>query len=97
MLVDLDPEMTRLAVENPLLRELNRGSLLDPRVQVVNEDALVWLGRRRGSGLFDAAIVDFPDPHNFSLGKLYTTRFYGAAARSASPRTAWWPCRARRR
>ena len=25
---------------------------------------------------YDAAVVDFPDPHSFSLGKLYTTRFY---------------------
>jgi spermidine synthase len=76
VLVDLDPEMTRLAVENPLLRDLNHSSLLEPRVRVVNEDALIWLGRE-GSGLFDVAFVDFPDPHNFSLGKLYTTRFYG--------------------
>jgi spermidine synthase len=75
VLVDLDPAMTRLAVENPLLKALNRGSLLDPRVRVVNEDAMTWLGRA-GGGLFDAAIVDFPDPHNFSLGKLYTRHFY---------------------
>jgi spermidine synthase len=76
VLVDLDPEMTRLAVENPLLRDLNRSSLLEPRVRVVNEDALIWLNRA-GNGLFDVAFVDFPDPHNYSLGKLYTTRFYG--------------------
>ncbi len=77
VLVDLDPEMTGLAVENPLLRELNRGSLLSPKVRVVNEDALIWLAQAgEGQGLFDAAFVDFPDPHNFSLGKLYTTRFY---------------------
>jgi len=25
---------------------------------------------------FDVAIIDFPDPNNFALGKLYTTRFY---------------------
>ena len=25
---------------------------------------------------FDAAIIDFPDPSTYSLGKLYTTRFY---------------------
>lgn len=103
VLVDLDPEMTRLAVENPLLRDLNRSSLLDPRVRVVNEDALIWLGRE-GSGLFDLAYADFPDPHNFSLGKLYTTRFYGllrsrldpdgvAAVQSTSPlmaRRSFW-------
>jgi spermidine synthase len=87
-LVDLDPEMTRLAVENPMLRELNGGSLLDPRVHVVNEDALVWLGEETSHGLFDAAFADFPDPHNFSLGKLYTTRFYGLLARHLDPEGA---------
>lgn len=74
VLVDLDPGMTRLAVENPLLRDLNEASLADPRVRVVNEDAFVWIGE--GRDRFDVALVDFPDPHSFSLGKLYTTRFY---------------------
>jgi spermidine synthase len=86
VLVDLDPEMTRLAVSNPLLRDLNRSSLLDPRVHVVNEDAFVWLGEgATAAGLFDAAIVDFPDPHNFSLGKLYTVRFYGLVRARLDP------------
>jgi spermidine synthase len=85
VLVDLDPEMTRLAVSNPLLRELNRSALLDPRVLVVNEDAFVWLGESADAGLFDAAIVDFPDPHNFSLGKLYTARFYGLVRARLDP------------
>jgi spermidine synthase len=83
VLVDLDPEMTRLASENPLLRELNRGSLRDPKVRVVNQDAMVWLGE--GSDVFDAAFVDFPDPHNFSLGKLYTTHFYSLLRRRLDP------------
>lgn len=77
VLVDLDPEMTTLAVQNPLLFELNRGSLRDPRVKVVNDDAFVWLAEAGPqAGLFDVALVDFPDPHNFSLGKLYTRHFY---------------------
>ena len=75
VLVDLDPEMTRLATENPMLRELNQGSLADPRVRVINADAFVWLAEAPPSR-FDAAFVDFPDPHNFSLGKLYTRHFY---------------------
>ena len=83
VLVDLDPEMTRLAAENPLLRELNRSSLLSPRVRVINEDALIWLGR--AEGLFDVAFVDFPDPHNFSLGKLYTKHFYALLRRRLDP------------
>jgi spermidine synthase len=76
-LVDLDPEMTRLARNLPMMKELNRSSLEDPRVHVVNEDAMLWLEREGGE--FDIVIVDFPDPNNFTLGKLYTTRFYKLA------------------
>lgn len=73
-LVDLDPEMTGLSRHFPPLAELNARALDDPRVRVVNEDAFVWL--EGASETFDAAIIDFPDPNTFALGKLYTTRFY---------------------
>lgn len=85
VLVDLDPAMTRLAREDAFLRELNGDSLGDPRVRVINDDAMVWLDERaraggQGEGAqstpFDVLIVDFPDPNNFSLGKLYTRSFY---------------------
>jgi spermidine synthase len=79
-LVDLDRGMTDLARELPILKDLNRGSLDDPRVRVINDDAMVWIAESRGRpGIpdkFDVAIVDFPDPNNFALGKLYTVRFY---------------------
>src|SRR5215212_1701469 len=84
-LVDLDPDMTRLSERFPPLARLNNNSFRDPRVRVVNEDAMIWIERdARASGAtpsssgapFDAAIVDFPDPNTFALGKLYTTRFY---------------------
>lgn len=73
-LVDLDPEMTRLFSANPLLTQVNGNALNDPRVRIVNEDAFVWLDRNPGE--FDVVIADFPDPHNFSLGKLYSRAFY---------------------
>lgn len=73
-LVDLDPKMTSLSKAFPTLSALNQHSFSDPRVHVVNEDAMMWLGENRQR--FDAVIVDFPDPNNFALGKLYTTRFY---------------------
>jgi spermidine synthase len=83
-LVDLDPEMTRLAMDNPLLRALNEGSLRDPRVHVVTADAFVWVAESP-PGLFDVAFVDFPDPHNFSLGKLYTRHFYARLGQRLDP------------
>jgi spermidine synthase len=73
-LVDLDPKMTKLSDAFPPLGELNHHSYRDPRVTVVNEDAMIWIERIRDR--FDVAIIDFPDPSSFALGKLYTTRFY---------------------
>lgn len=101
-LVDLDPEMTRLFSDNPLLTAVNAGALRDPRVRVVNADAFVWLADAREA--FDVVIADFPDPHNFSLGKLYSRTFYRvlrarlapgglAAVQATSPmfaRRAFW-------
>ncbi len=74
-LVDLDPIMTNLARDFPALSELNNRAFEDPRVSVTNADAFVWL-ESQDAGPFDIAIVDFPDPSNFALGKLYSTRFY---------------------
>jgi spermidine synthase len=73
-LVDLDPEMTKLFASNAMLVDLNRGSLRSPKVRVINDDAFPWLDRNQE--MFDFVVVDFPDPTNFSLGKLYTTAFY---------------------
>ncbi|MFN7918579.1 MAG: polyamine aminopropyltransferase [Bryobacteraceae bacterium] len=73
-LVDLDPEMTKLFRDHPLLKTLNNGSFSNPRVHVVNEDAFVWVQQSRE--VFDFVVVDFPDPSNFSVGKLYTRAFY---------------------
>jgi spermidine synthase len=82
-LVDLDPEMTRLFSTHDELRRLNGGALLDPRVRVVNADAFTWLDQPGEP--FDFAVVDFPDPSNFSLGKLYTTTFYRMLTNRLSP------------
>ncbi len=101
-LVDLDPDMTNLSRRFPPLAELNKHSFNDRRVHVINEDAMIWLEKQTES--FDAAIVDFPDPNSFALGKLYTTRFYRllknrlradapVAVQSTSPlfaRTSFW-------
>jgi spermidine synthase len=41
---------------------------------VINADAFPWLETSRD--VYDFVVVDFPDPTNYSLGKLYTTAFY---------------------
>lgn len=73
-LVDLDPAMTRLFSQTGLLRALNRDALTDKRMHVVNADAFRWV--RETKARFDVIIVDFPDPVDFSVGKLYTETFY---------------------
>lgn len=87
-LVDLDPGMTRLFGRDPLLVRLNEGSLSDARVQVHNADAMRWLEEhvRTASEAYDVAIVDLPDPNNFSLGKLYTRSFYRLLRRALAER-----------
>jgi predicted membrane-bound spermidine synthase len=95
VLVDLDPEITRLAVSNPLLRDLNQSALLDPRVRVVNEDAFVWLGESAVAGLFDAAIVVFPI-RTASLSASSTLLASTPWSGPASTPPGSWPCRAPR-
>jgi spermidine synthase len=73
-LVDLDPEMTTLFKNHPMLAPLNGHSFSNPRVKVINADAFPWLDTNRDT--WDFVVVDFPDPTSFSLGKLYTTAFY---------------------
>ncbi len=73
-LVDLDPAMTGLSDAFAPLAELNRNAFRDPRVTVVNRDAFIWADE--SSEVFDCAVVDFPDPSTYSVGKLYTTAFY---------------------
>ena len=86
-LVDLDPEMTKVSKSVPVLGELNKHSLDDPRVSITNKDAFVWLDSTETEP-FDVAIVDFPDPNNFALGKLYTTRFYNLLKKKLKPDSA---------
>ncbi|MES2743579.1 MAG: polyamine aminopropyltransferase [Pseudomonadota bacterium] len=74
-LVDLDPAMTAAFTSRAELVKLNGGALSDKRVTVVNADAAIWL--QQNQDMFDAAIVDFPDPSSFALGKLYSVPFYG--------------------
>lgn len=73
-LVDLDAKMTSLFSTNHLLTRLNNNSLLNKKVEVNNADAFQWLKDNKQQ--FDIIIIDFPDPSNFSVGKLYSNTFY---------------------
>ena len=77
-LVDLAPAVVRLARTNAAIARLNEGSLDDPRVQVVHEDAFSWL--RAGGHGYDVVIADLPDADSTETAKLYSVEFYGLAA-----------------
>lgn len=80
--VELDPAVIDIA--RTTLRDANGGSLDNPRVTVVTEDAMTWL---RGPNIdrFDSIIVDLPDPDTPALGRLYSTEFYALVARALAP------------
>jgi spermidine synthase len=82
ILVDLDQEVTKMFRSNVALTRLNNRSLFSPKLTIINKDAFVWV--RGQQDKFDFIVVDFPDPSNYSLGKLYTVPFYRELARLLS-------------
>jgi spermidine synthase len=82
-LVDLDPEITALFSGTRFLAALNGGALSSPKVHIVNADAFVWL--QGAPRQYDAAVVDFPDPSNYSVGKLFTVTFFRRLAAVLTP------------
>lgn len=77
-LVDVDPRMTALASSHPVFVQINGHALRDPRVEVVHADAFAFLhgGKDGAPRLYDAIIVDLPDPNTDELARLYSVNFY---------------------
>ena len=82
-LVDLDATMTKLFSSQEILVKLNDASLQNKKVSIINEDAFLWLNNNTEK--FDAVVIDFPDPSNFSIGKLYSTMFYTLLKKVLNP------------
>ena len=80
--VDLDPAVTKLFTARAELSAINRDAFSDPRVRVINDDAFQWL--QGVEEQFDVAIVDFPDPNDYAVGKLYTAHFFRLLRRRLS-------------
>tara|TARA_R110001583_G_scaffold12280_12_gene54690 strand:+ start:11087 stop:12805 length:1719 start_codon:yes stop_codon:yes gene_type:complete len=85
-LIDLDSELIDIfqTPEDHLnanlarkISYLNKSSLQDKRVKVLRSDAFITINELLKSGqIFDAIIVDLPDPSHPDLNKLYTVNFY---------------------
>ncbi|MEL6845142.1 MAG: polyamine aminopropyltransferase, partial [Bacteroidota bacterium] len=80
--VDLDPEMTQIGINHPVLIRLNDSAFHDPKVKVYNQDAYKFI--EESSDFYDVVIIDLPDPNNHSLGKLYSAEFYGLLTKRMS-------------
>ena len=73
-LVDLDPAVTQLGLNHPILKTLNQGSLEDPKLTIVNQDAMRFI--KETARLFDLIFIDLPDPKSVDLARLYALDFY---------------------
>tara|TARA_B110000879_G_C11183189_1_gene519707 strand:+ start:6601 stop:8301 length:1701 start_codon:yes stop_codon:yes gene_type:complete len=85
-LVDLDSELVDI-FQNPELHlpdrlakqisQLNQLSLQDKRVNIIRGDAFIEIDKLLSrQQVFDAIIVDLPDPSHPDLNKLYSVNFY---------------------
>ena len=82
-LVDLDPAMTKLGQEYPLLTELNKSALNNAKVEVLNKDGFTFLSEN--TYFYDIIIIDLPDPRTVELNRLYSEEFYKIAYKHLRP------------
>ncbi len=82
-LIDLDPAMTKLGQEHPILTNLNKGALNNPKVEIINSDGYHYLTQNKD--FYDVIIIDLPDPRTVELGRLYSMEFYSVCYRHLRP------------
>ncbi|KAG1694852.1 Polyamine aminopropyltransferase 1 [Nymphon striatum] len=76
-LVDIDPEMTRISKELPILSKLNERSLEHEKLTVFNEDAFSFINRAGQS--YDRIHI------TEAINKLYSKEFYTMIRKRMSP------------
>lgn len=79
-MVDLDPKMTNLGKNHPVLIDINKGSMHSNKLTIYNKDAYVHLEQNL-TDFYDIIIADLPDPRNVELGRLYSHEFYSLCYR----------------
>lgn len=87
-LIDIDPTIIDLARDDARLSELNRDAFNDPRVHVITADAFTWVREHNdndNAADFDVVVMDFPDPDNVDVSKLYTVELYGMTSQLIAP------------
>jgi spermidine synthase len=82
-LVEIDPLVVSLATELPEILVLNEGALADPRVQVHVQDAAEFVAMQHPP--YDVIIIDFPDPADEVISRLYTQELFQQVAQHLTP------------
>ncbi|NQX81659.1 MAG: polyamine aminopropyltransferase [Flavobacteriaceae bacterium] len=73
-LVDLDPEMTNLGKDNPIMVDMNNNSMHSEKLTILNTDGYNFI--ENTDKYFDVIIIDLPDPKTIELSRLYSYEFY---------------------
>ncbi len=73
-LVDIDPAVTALGLNNALFLKANQASLKSAKVKIHNTDAAIFI--RDCRQIYDIVLIDLPDPKSVSLSRLYSLQFY---------------------
>jgi spermidine synthase len=79
-IIDLDPSIFQLAKNNADFKTINQNAALDPKVNLINDDAFSFLANNTLA--YDIIISDLPDPNSEATAKLYTRQFFMLAKRS---------------
>lgn len=85
-LVEMDPKMIQLAKKKPI-SAINNRSLYDKRVKVHLKDARKFFPAvlKPNAKKYNVMVVDFPDPSDKTVSKLYTTQFFRRIVKSLAP------------
>jgi spermidine synthase len=78
-LVDLDPAMTNLGKNHPILTEMNQNAFSNSKVEVINTDGYNYI--ENTDEIFDVILIDLPDPKTIEIGRLYSYEFYSKCYR----------------
>ncbi|MCU4173679.1 polyamine aminopropyltransferase [Carboxylicivirga sp. N1Y90] len=82
-LVDLDPAMTNLGKEHPVLLDMNKNSMHHPKLEIINTDGYQYISDNQD--FYDVIIIDLPDPRSVELGRLYSSEFYSICHKHLRP------------
>ena len=72
--IELDQDMLEMSKNEKRFKNLNQGSLSNPRVKTIIGDAFIYL--RNNKKKYDAVYIDFPYPNSYNLSRLYRIEFY---------------------